>query len=158
MKLFSWFRPCKKNPNILFIRISSIGIVSIMLWSKYERVQGCIPNIFLLHTLHPVQSSLIFGLSNCQSGHPYSDEHWLINKVTLACQDIGLNLLTITFVRTFISFIIESILIIGFDTWNKWPKCFSDFTFSILWLQMVMLIFWKLWSEEVKIKSLHFQG
>ena len=158
MKLCSWFSPCIKNPNILFIRISSIGWVFIKLWSKYERVHWCIPNTFLLHTLQLVQSSLIFELSNCQSGHPYNDEHWLINRATFACQDIGLNLLIITFVRIFISFIIESKLMIEFDTWNRWPKCVSDFTFSILWLQMVMLIFSKLSSEQLKIKSLHFSG
>ena len=129
MYLFSCFRPCIKNPSILLIKISTIGIVSITLWSKYERVQGCNPNIFLLHTLHLVHSSLVFGLSSCQSWHPYKDEHWLVNKATLACQDIGLNLLVMTLVRTFISFIIESILMIEFDTWNKWPRCFSDFTF-----------------------------
>ena len=116
---------------ILCIIIHLIGKVFIKCGIRYVLVSCLSPNIRLQQIFQSVQSLSIFALSNLHNGQPYSDEHWLIYKITFDSHERGLNVLMTVLVLTLISLMMRSIFIISYEFSKVCPKWVSDLTFLI---------------------------
>ena len=110
--LLSWANPDTKKLRILLMITSWIGMVPMILGNIYDLVCLFKPSILREQIFQAVHNSSTAGSSSLHRWQPYSEEHWLWNKVTFICLSTGLNLFKITFVLTFIPLITFSRLII----------------------------------------------
>ena len=118
--LLSWWRPFRKKLIVLCIMMSSIGNVFINGAIRWVLVLGSSPRTLRQLTFQVVQSSFTFLSSRFHRWHPYSEAHWDVKSVALACQEIGLKSLTIILLLTLISLVTASKFIMFFFNFGRY--------------------------------------